>query len=468
MRRGVFGVGAVALGFATFGWSPSVHAAGFATQRFGGEQGGVLATNPTSVYYNPGAMGFTGNGALGVYGSAAFRNITWQHQATVAPGASPDSQIGNSGEAHAFNVFGGPAIGGLVRFGNLVIGGGFFAPFYGRVHWDKNNDLTAAQKAKYPLAADGVARWFDIDTELSILYFSAGAAYRLGPVSIGAVGNVIYSRLTNTNAKNPTGLGQVDTTLEGRTNLNVDGWNGSFAVGAMVEAVPDQFWIAGSYQAQPALGDQVLSGKLDVTTSLAGTLHDKVTFTQDLPDVYRAGLRYRPKKTPFEFRVFGDYTRWSVMLSQCITLVNTPCVVQTNGANLPPPAPAAVQNNLRANWNDSWGVRGGVSYWVKPDIETFIGGGYETAAIPDATLTPLAMDANNISGALGVRLKISDMMFMSLSWTHIQYLDRDTTGKGTLAAVNGQAVQTPTLQEDNGGIYKQWVGVFDGALEALF
>src|SRR5579884_877208 len=105
LTRGVIRAGAVALGLATLGWSERAQAAGFATQHFGGEQGTVVATNPTAVYYNPGALGFSGGGALGLYGQLAVRTESWTRQA--APGdlmTTPDSQIGNYGTASLVNV----------------------------------------------------------------------------------------------------------------------------------------------------------------------------------------------------------------------------------------------------------------------------------------------------------------------------------------------------------------------------
>jgi long-chain fatty acid transport protein len=465
LKRGVVGAGAVA--FAILGGSREAKASGFAAQRFGGEQGSVVATNPTAVYYNPGAMGFSGAGALGVYGTLALRSVTWSRAPAASDVPTPDAQVGNIGEARLFNVFGGPAIGGTVRFGHLVLGGGFFAPFFGRAHWDKNDTLTAEQKAMYPLAVDGVQRWFGIDAELSVLYFSAGAAYRLGPLSIGATGNVIYSTILATQAKNPTGKGLADTTSEGRAVLDVRGINGSFAVGAMLEVIPDQFWLAASYQAQPGLGQQKLTGTLNISSPAIGNLPtSNVGFYQTLPDVFRAGGRWHLKNAPWEFRLFGDLTRWSAMTSQCISVQPHPCIVNTDGSDAT--GAGAIPQNFRRNWSDTYGVRVGASYWVKPAIEVFIGAGYETAAVPDATMTPDLTDANNISGALGGRFGLTESLFLSASYTHQQFMNRDNTGKSTLAVSNGVAVQVPTVQSDGGGQYTQWIGYINANLEALF
>src|SRR5215471_4976336 len=75
LRWGV--VGGAALGFALVGWPRDARAAGFSAQRIGGEQGGVIATNPTALYFNPGAMGFTGGGGLGMYTQIALRKVIY-------------------------------------------------------------------------------------------------------------------------------------------------------------------------------------------------------------------------------------------------------------------------------------------------------------------------------------------------------------------------------------------------------
>ena len=233
--------------------------------------------------------------------------------------------------------------------------------------------------------------------------------------------------------------GYADTTQEGRAFLDAHGFNGSFAAGAMLEILRDQMWLAGSYQAQPGMGQQSLNGFSSNTQYGTTSLPFPVTFTQSLPDIFRAGLRVRPKGTPWEFRVFGDFTRWSKMQAQCVVIRNDPCaIVPVDGStnpsqgSQPQNGPNGVQTYDRRNWNNTWGARIGASYWVKPQVELFVGGGYETAAVPDSTLAPDLFDANNILMAIGGRFALSDTLFLTASYTQIQYMNRDNTGKSTL------------------------------------
>jgi long-subunit fatty acid transport protein len=458
---------AAAIGLALAGWSRDASAAGFAAQRIGGEQGGVIATNPTALYFNPGAMGFTGGGGLGAYTTVALRKVTYDRPA-AASDATGDAAIGNTGRASLFNVFGGPALGGMARIGNLVLGFGFFAPFYGRAHWDTNSALSAQDKANFPLAVDGVQRWFPgaIDAELSVYYFTWGAAYRFGPLSVGAAANAIYSKLVTTNASNALGNAQANSAQEWRASLNADGILGSFAAGAMLEVVPDQLYIAGSYQAQPGLGQFSLNGNLYLNGFKEGMNNVTVQYYETLPDVVRAGIRWR-LKAPWEIRLQGDWTRWSEYVSNCLVNLGKPCVIRTDGADNTHGGPIIQYN--RREWNDTYGVHLGASYWPQYDIELFAGGWFETPAIPDATMDPGLTDANNITGAFGARFLVSSGLYLAVSYAHQQFLDRTVApGVSTLAVKNNAPVKVPTLVEDGGGTYKQWIGYAQLNIEALF
>jgi long-chain fatty acid transport protein len=390
-------------------------------------------------------------------------------------------QVGNSGKGTLFNPFGAPAIAVTSKLGNLAFGIGFFVPFGGFAHWDKNDQLDAQALANHclssatappcPRAADGVARWHIIDGELSSIYFTAGVGYRLGPLSLGVSGNAILDTVRFNQAKNPSGAGLPDSTNEGRITLDVNGVHGSFGAGAMIEAVPDQLYVGASYQAQPGLGAQTLTGTLDIYDAVPShkPLTEQVTFLQWLPDVYRAGARWRVSNV-VELRAFGDYTRWSVMKAQCIGLqtkakegsyVQHPCNVYANGADAS--GGSYVIQNIPRNWNDTYGARLGGSYWLKPEIELFAGAGYETGAVPDSTLEPGLMDANNVGVAVGARFMFEDLFYLAVSYTHLQFFDRDNTGKSQL-----ETYALPTASQDGGGKYTQWIGIIDVNLHKEF
>jgi long-chain fatty acid transport protein len=185
-----------------------------------------------------------------------------------------------------------------------------------------------------------------------------------------------------------------------------------------------------------------------------------VGFHQALPDSLRVGARFRASPS-LEVRLSGELTRWSVMQSQCVGFVGEPCLVDTTGSDATPQG-TTIQN-LRRKWRDTYGVRLGASDWVRPAVELFAGLGFETAAVPDATMDPGLADANNLAGAVGARVQATPTLFVAASYTQIQYFDRDNTGGSQLANA-----QPPTRLPDGGGKYTQWIGLFNVNLQKQF
>src|SRR5262249_9137845 len=150
----------------------------------------------------------------------------------------------NAGHARFSNLLAAPMLGGAVQpraLPGLAVGAAFYVPFGGRIAWDGNARF--ANDPRFPLAAGGVQRWTITDGALASPYSTVGAAYRLGRVSVGLTGNLVRSSVTQTQAKNFSGVGDPDTASEGRDRLDVSGTDTSFGAGVMVEALPDRLWL---------------------------------------------------------------------------------------------------------------------------------------------------------------------------------------------------------------------------------
>jgi long-chain fatty acid transport protein len=437
--------------------SAGARASGFATARFGGEHGNVTAQNPTALYYNVGALGFSEGIHLMVDGSLAFRSVTWVHPAASSEAPDPPGAEGaNAGKAELFNVFGAPALGASARFGDWAFGAGLFVPFGGRAKWSQNQRFVGDQT--YPLAADGVQRWHSIRGAITFLYASLGAAYRIGPLSLGVSGNLVSGSVQSLRAYNPSGSTLPDADQEGRADLDFHHIVGSFGAGALFEAIEARLWLGASYQAQPSLGAMKLPGTLVVTYGGVQRT-DEVELHQALPDIVRLGARYRPSPET-ELRLFGDLTRWSLMRTQCVALAGYPCVVTSTGAD---PGEGGIFANVRRYWNDTVSLRAGISRWFRPELELFVGAGFETAATPDETLDPELPDAATVQSAFGARWQFVPGFFLAGSYTHIYYLPRDNVGKSRKSEAD-----IPTRRPDGGGKYTQWVGVLNANVEAVF
>lgn len=452
----------VALGSASVGAllcvAHDAAAAGFASARFGGEHGNPTESNPTALYYNPAGIAFSEGTHL--YGdlSVALRHATWQHAQSKYDVAEPPGGEGaNYGKGTLTNVFAGPAFGVTTKLGDLALGVGAFVPFGGRASWSKNDKF--GNSAAFPLAVDGVQRWHSIDGAITELYLTAGAAYKIGPFSLGVSGNFILSSLKSSQAKT-LATGNNDLTQEVRNEIDVTGRQASFAVGVMWEAIEKKLWIGASYQAAPGLGEMKMHGTL-TTSGAAGTRIDQVDFLQSLPDIVRFGARFRPSPD-VELRLFGDFTRWSRLVNQCITLENQPCGTKKDGS--PADGTGTITDFYRA-WRDTVAVRAGASTWLRPEVELFGGVGVETSAVPDNTLDPALPDATTIALAAGGRFELWNKLWLGASYTHIQYLDRDNTG---LSILDDPKVHPTTRRVDGGGKYTQWIGVLNVNVEKQF
>ncbi len=434
----------------------TAHAAGFASAEFAGESGTVVSANPTGLYFNPASIALLSGVNVFASGVLALRGGTWTHARSNGEVPDPPEAEGaNVGTAHFVNVFGAPAIAATAKVGDFSLGAATYVPFGGRISWSRNDVFS--NDPNYPLASGGVQRWTITQGGITHLFSTLGAAARFDWFSVGLSANLIYSSITNLQAKSYSAAALPDATSEGRNQVEVSGWDGSFGIGAMIEAIPDQLWLATSYQSRPNLGGEMkLKGTL--TIAYQGDVSSQpVTFTHALPDIFRLGARYRPIKA-LELRLFGDYTRWSVLQGQCISMRDKPCAVSLSGADLTPES-TTVQY-MERRWNNTLGVRLGMTYDLARDVGLIAGTGFETAATPDATLDPGTPDATNLRLALGGRVAVTPALAASLGITGVYYFRRDNTGKSTVATV-----ELPARRADGGGVYELWMVLLNLGLE---
>jgi long-chain fatty acid transport protein len=459
-------------------WSTSAGASGFSTARFGGEHGNPVTTNPTAIYYNPAGIAESTGYHIFVDGNLALRSSSYTH--TPSPTDTPEpkgAEGANTDEATLFNVVAAPMLGATAKFGDLAVGAGFYVPFGGMSKWDTNDKFDGNNQL--PGAVDGAQRWATIEGSLQSMYMTLAAAYQIPKtgLSLGVSGNLIRSQIRTIRARNADGsnsIANVDSernptdVVEGRSLVDVSGWQGSFGVGAMYQAMPDKLWLGLSYQARPNIsGGMTLSGTL--TNNLAGTPTpaEDIDVTQDLPDIIRLGARFKPSPE-LELRLFGDFTRWSSLERHCLGTKGKECKVAEDGATpkladgSDDPNVGTLQNIPR-DWQDAFGVRAGASYWLSPPIELFGGAGYDGSAVPDETLEPSLSDFNKISVAVGGRFAIGDHLHAALSYTQLIYLSRDTSGVSKAAGY-----KVPSRSPDAGGEYSQSIGVVNANVDVAF
>ena len=457
--------------------SSVAHAGGFSVARFGGEHGSPTTDNPTALYYNPAGIAQSHGLQIFLDGTFALRGASFDHAApdgAAAPYDVPEpagAEGANNGSASLLNFAAAPMAGITYRIGPVAFGGAFYVPFGGSAIWDKNDHFK--NNAAYPGIGDGVQRWYAIDGTIRSMYATLGVAFDIEErVFLGATGNIVISEVDSLRARNGDGSNNIEE--EGRALLKAKGLSGSLGVGITVAAVPEELFFGLSYQSRPGIkGGTTLAGTLQTNLN-GGQAVEDIDIHQDLPDIMRLGMSWKPFDT-FEFRFSGDWQRWSAFETQCVGGRGTACLIDEN--NVVPNVDEngdenRVVQNLPREWNDTFGLRLGASYWFDPDrdIELFGGIGYDSNAVPDKTLDPALMDFHDVSLSLGGTFKLVKQLALGVSYTHFFYVPRNTAGTAGQATdyVTPSGNSTPSTGPDAGGAYSQWIGALDVNLQASF
>ena len=236
----------------------------------------------------------------------------------------------------------------------------------------------------------------------------------------------------------------------------------------MWEAKPKALWIGGSYQSRPNIaGGMKLNGTLRAALPAGPMLSDStnnVSVYQDLPDIIRWGVRWKP--TPrSEIRLSADWERWSSFQDQCIAHQDKPCEIQENGSPTAATAKGVIES-LPRRWQDGFGVRAGGSYWPGEKLEIFGGAGYDSNAVPDEHLEPVISDFKPDHGRrrrAGHRHE--ELRRRGVQYTNYFCLSRDTTNE----SVNATKFKgTISAGPDAGGQYTQYIGQIGVNLNFMF
>jgi long-chain fatty acid transport protein len=476
-------------------WSSEASAAGLSTARFGGEHGHPTTSNPSGIYYNPGAIALSEGTHIMIDGLIALRKVTYDRPNTaVSPQNGVEGQPNyslsefdgaNNGQASLFNVAGAPFIGVTSDFGTDLVYAGVaaYVPFGGGATWSKNKAFIDSDMA--PGAVDGQQRWYAIDGSIRSFYITGALAFKIKPakLTIGASGSAIFTSFDTIRARNADGTDNLVTGMpgsfalkEGRSWLQASGWQGGFAVGMTAEPIDDVLWIGASYTSQPNVaGGMTLKGTLtNILTTSASPSTTDIELTQSFPDILRLGFRVRPIPK-LELRVFADYTRWSVMDKQCVLIASEPkrkCDFPGADKAIEDPgsfgasagdATLGVTQHLPRFWKDSGGVRIGAGYWFIDQLETYIGVGYDSSAIPVETVDPALFDMDKISVSVGALWQAHRHVAIGATIAQIVYFPLDTKGRNIL-----NKFEPPTRQASADGVYKQWLTVGNLYLDISF
>lgn len=426
--------------------SSSAFAAGFSVARFAGEHGHPTTDNPTALYHNPAALRST-RPELFVDGLFGLRRATYTRQAQASDaGDVAGAEGANAGRANLTDAVASPSLWLVLPLtSRFTLAAGVFTPFGGPISWDTRSDFEAAPYAG-PL--DGVQRFHAIEGSFTTSYGALGASYALGQsgLRLGAAFNAMYTRIDDVRAWS---TGSNGVAGEGRSLLEVDGFSWGFGAGLFYEADSKRWRLGASYQSRPNVrGGMSLPGKL--SNDIGGPSSAEVELHQDMPDVARAGLAYRPDPG-LELRLFGAWERWSAFERQCVTQAGFECELLADGSQ---PDGGHVLQNVPRNFRDAFEARAGLSVWTSPRLELFSGLGVMSQAVPDDMLEASLPDFFGVTFSLGAKAKLSEAFSVAGSLSHIVAPARDVQGEQS-------SLELPTKLPDATGHYTQSVSYLD-------
>ncbi len=434
---------------------------GFAAARFGGEAGHPTTDNLTAIYFNPAGLALDGGTRLYVEGLFASHTASYVRPVDaidnlVSDGAAlngtpAEAVDANAGTGNLNGMLAAPFAAVATDFGvpNLAVGLGFYVPLGGEASWDQNSAFDGDQA--YPGAVDGVQRWAVIDASLRSYYFTAAGAYRLPDLglSFGLGFNLVRNDISFLQARTTSAtddlVSATGNPLEGRALIEANNLTYSFSAGVIYQPDPVT-WVGLSYQSEPGFGETAMTGTLTSKFGNNSTTVNDIDFLQALPDVIRLGVRRR--FGPAEARLAADYTRWSNLTRQCLVAAgpDSNCSITDSGALADDGAGVII--NTRRDFQDTYGVRVGGSYFPNRRLELAGSVTYDSNAIPDDTLDAAIIDMDKlVFQAEGRQLLLDDHFEVSLAVGHVLYFERTVESQPTLDA--------PTRKPNGAGTYNQ-------------
>jgi long-chain fatty acid transport protein len=420
------------------------------------------------MYFNPAGIALGDRTRIYAEGLFVFRMASYDRPVEAVDNLGtgtpddPTAIAANSGKAELANFLVSPFLGVVSNLGtdSAALGLSVYAPFGGQASWGSNEQF--ADSDEYPGAYDGTQRWSTIEGVQRALFVTLAGAYRFsGPrLSVGVGVNLVSQSMSALRARTIDGSDDLVSPVgvaEGRTLFEGSDLGVSLGLGVMWEA-SDALRVGVSYQSAPGFGQSRLQGTLTSKYGAGAEGAAESTMLLDLPDVIRAGLVYWVSPR-LELRLSGDYTRWSAFEHHCLLsdqVQDARCVIADDGSVDEANGGRGVLVVIPRDWNDTFGVRAGGSYWVKGGLEAFGGVGFDSNAVPDETLEAGLMDMNKIVSSAGVGMNLLDgALRLTGSFTNVFYFSRDVAPRDP-----ADIPEQPSRSPDNAGKYAQSVNLF--------
>ncbi len=315
--------------------------------------GTAAAEGASTIFYNPGALGFEEGFAAEVSGLFLIPQFKYEPKRAVdGTAASPTTRL-----------FALPAIFAAVPVGPVRIGVGAFANYGLGINW--------------PAGFDG--RFDATDSALQTFTLNPTVAWRINEhLSFGAGFDLVRGTVEL--------IRQLDfVDREGTLRLGGDTWGFGGNAGVSTHWLSDRLVVGLSYRSAVSLR---FKGRADFTVppEFEAQLKDQAVKTALLlPHTLSLGAAFRA--TPrLRFTLDGTVTTWSTFDALVLEF-----------------ADASLNTTLRRSWSTTVNVRAGGEFAVVPKrVLARLGLGFDPSPSPANTLSPSLPDASRLLASVGV------------------------------------------------------------------
>ena len=370
-----------------------------------GNLGVMMHSDASSLFFNPGAMGFVDHNSIQIGFNPIFSHNAYWNSETPNSNytASSDNPMGTP--FHAYAIWG-------PQDSKFKFGVGAVTPFGSGVSWGKTwlgrdllNDIELRAIQVQPTVS------YKISDKLSV---GAGLAITFGSVSL--------SRTLLLTGQSSNGYSEGSVALDGGANTSF-----GFNVG-LLYAPSEKVDLGISYRSEVDMKVENGSADFTVPASLASMFPEGNTFDASLPlpSVLNAGIGYHINEN-FELGVQFDWVGWSAYKSLDFDFkTNTPLLDDTSSPR---------------NYEDSYVIHFGGEYSLESNIQFRAGFYYDKTPVQDGYMTAETPDNNRLGLTGGIGYGFGDIQ-LDLSFLYIHSGKREQTTQ--------QAIDAGTLDPSEG------------------
>lgn len=364
-----------------------------------GNLGVMMYSDASSLFFNPGAMGFMDHNSVLIGFNPIFASNSYWNSETENSSytANTDNPMGTP--FHAYAVWG-------PKESKFKFGIGAMTPYGSGVNWgtswagrDLLNELTLRAIQIQPTVA------YKITDKLSV---GAGLDVTIGSVKLM---RTLLLDLRTEGSRYREG----SVTLDGEATTAF-GYN----IG-LFYSPSDKIDIGLSYRSEVEMKVEDGTAEFVVPSSLAALFPEGNTFTATLPlpSVISAGLTYHINDN-FEIGTQFDWVGWSAYQSLDIDFkTNTPRLEDSSSPR---------------NYEDSWVIHLGGEYRLESGIQFRAGYYYDKTPVQDGYMTAETPDNNRMGFTGGLGYTYGERFQLDLSFLYIYSAKREQTEEQAIAA----------------------------------